>query len=299
MPQLGVKPAGASKLARILAYGREKTRKTMWALTAADAGFNVLLVDGDDGAHIASQFKPASLSRVALLNVHDSASAFHFVKFVTHFVTGKSFALREADRTLHSKNDSNPGWFLMHGGANALTPNDVVVIDSWTALTASMRLQYSQQNGINLADAEKTDWPGYGWMQNLTTHLLNCLHGLPCHVIIIAHEQQYDKYTGVGQDRKIEWSRTQPLAASGNTGAQLGKHFSDIIRFVGASAARSNLEMFGTQFQVGGSRFLKPQKAMFEGPDKPYGADNFSFAQYAAAAGFSADKDYKPKYAFI
>ena len=299
MPQLGANaPAAGNKLARLMLYGREKTRKTMWALTAAQAGFNVLLIDGDDGGHIASQFK-SGMEKVALLNVHDSASEFHFVKFVTHLVTGNGFAFNETKRVLASKDDGNPGWFIFPGGTKTLTPNDVLIIDSWTALTASMRLQYSRQNNINLADAEKTDWPGYGWMQNLTTHILNCIHGFPCHVIVIAHEQQYDKYEGIGQDRKIAWSRTQPLAASGNTGSQLGKHFSDIIRFVGSSAARSSLEIYGTQHQVGGSRFLKPQKVSFEGPDKPFGGDqNWSFGDYCKAAGFVADQAYKPGYSF-
>ena len=285
MPQLGGEASIATTSpARIMIYGREKTRKTMWALGAAQAGFNVLLIDGDDGAHIAAQYKPADICRVGLVRCVDSPAEYTFVKLVKTALVGKPFAYREADQKLMTKTDDKPGWFECDGLLKA-SRNDVLIIDSWTALTSSMKLQYSLANQIDLGDAEKTDWPGYGWMQNLTDYLLDCIHHLPCHVVVVAHEQIYEKYKGVGRDRVLDWQRTQPLGASGNTSGRLGKHFSDIFRFVGKGAKSTSVEAFGKSDQVGGSRYFKPGSFTYAGPDeKSDPTANWDFAQYAKQA---------------
>lgn len=300
VPQLGndATPIAASSPVRLMLYGREKTRKTMWALSAAALDLNVLLIDGDDGAHIASQFPSKLMQRVAHIRCVDTPEEFIFAKLVTHMVTGKPFAFQEATGRLTSKVGASGEWFQCDG-LDKLSRNDVLVIDSWTALTASMKLQYSQTNGIDLADAAKTEWPGYGWMQNLTDHILNCLHHLPCHIIVIAHEQQYEKYKGTGKERVLDWQRTQPLGASGNTSGRLGKHFSDIFRFVGKSTKSTSIEAFGKSDQVGGSRYFPPEKFTYEGPGAPSGAENWDFSQYAKVAGIKGNGAPSTTYRFV
>ena len=300
MPQLGTdNPVSLQSPSRILLYGREKTRKTMWALSAAQHGFNVLLLDGDDGAHISRQFPADAMKRVAHVRLVDKPNDHVFARTIVKFVKGEAFALDERTRRLHTRPDDKPGWFVCDGAAK-LTGDDVVVIDSWTALTSSMKLQFSATNRIDLADAAKTDWTGYGWMQNLTDYILDSLHHLPCHIIVIAHEQQYEKYKGTGTDRVVDWSRTQPLAASGNTSGRLGKHFSDNFRFVGKRATSTTIQAKGNADQVGGSRYFPPADFNYEGPSSPSDAEkNWDFGVYASKAGLKPSGNPPTAYRFI
>lgn len=289
------------KPARIMLYGVTKARKTMWAGTAAMAGYNVLVFDGDDGSHVLQLLPAEARKRVAVLNVQDKRNGSEFLNFTLNAFEGKEFAYHEDSKKIYRRvNEKEKGSWFVHDGLSLMTPNDVLVIDSWSALTTSMFHRYAESTNtvINLAEIDRFERDAYAWTQNSTRNLLSGLHSLPCHVIVVAHEIVHDKYKGEGKNRELEWSRIQPAASSNNTSRLLGQHFSDILRFQPNTTTMTTVDTGGRSMVEGGSRILAPGSFRFVNYDmKP--EDRFFFGDYAKKAGYKVDPDYKSPYRFI
>jgi len=289
------------KPARIMLYGTTKTRKTMWAGTAAMAGFNCLFLDGDDGSHVLRQLPAEARKRCSILNISDSASGWEFLNAVQIMLEGKDFALHEASKKLYRKiNPKETGSWFICDGFSKLTANDVVIIDSWSALTTSMFHRYAEKDGsdVDLSDVARFERDAYAWLQNSTRHIMASMHHLPCHIIIIAHEIVHEKYRGEGRDRVLEFSRIQPAASSNNTSRLLGQHFSDIFRFTAKSATETTIATGGRELIEGGSRVIPPGTYKFDNYEVRKDVDKFTFASYAKQAGYEADPSATPAYRF-
>lgn len=136
------------------------------------------------------------------------------------------------------------------------TANDVIVIDSWTALAWGMRLSYAIENKIDMLDAERTDWDGFGFESRFLDYVLNYLHAMPCHVIVIGHAYVYEKRAKDG--KTIISQETLPISSSGPAGMKLAKHFSDVLFFEKLSETIVKIKTGGDSTRDGGSRLLAP-----------------------------------------
>lgn len=288
------------KPARIMLYGVTKARKTMWAGTAAMAGFNVLVFDGDDGSHVLQQLPPDARKRVAVVNTQDIHHGSEFLNFMLNAFEGKEFAYHEQSKKTYRRiNDKEKGSWFVHDGMFKMTTNDVLIVDSWSALTTSMFHRYAENvPGVDLANIDRFERDAYAWTQNSTRNLMATMHGLPCHIIVVAHEIIHEKYKGEGKNRELEFSRIQPAASSNNTSRLLGQHFSDIFRFRPDTVQQSTVDTGGRALVEGGSRIIAPGAFKFANYEmKP--EERFFFGDYAKKAGYRVDPDYKPPYRFV
>ena len=87
-------------LLRLLLYGPEKAKKTWLACAAAEAGFNVILLDADDGAHILKQLTPEGRKRIFHLNIVDKIERPVAAEFLARFMSGKKFIWNETDKVV-------------------------------------------------------------------------------------------------------------------------------------------------------------------------------------------------------
>lgn len=261
-----------SSLLRLLLFGDAKMRKTWFALKAAEAGYNVILCDGDDGHHIVSQIPMSARKRIAILPLVDQTSegkatpVFH--DFMVRLTRGNEFAYRvETEHQLtpigasmQSQFTTSPDNYHIVVHPNKLTANDVLVIDSWTALMRSLELYYGNQNSKDFLDAKKQEWDDYSWAKRVINKILHFLHAVPCHVMIIGHTQFYEKYEGRGKDRQLVDQNIQPMSYSGPQGKLLAKEFSDILYFYQDKLDKfrvSSKKSFGRE---GGCRILPPKE---------------------------------------
>jgi hypothetical protein len=160
-----------NQLARILIYGAAKTKKTWWTGTAAEAGFNVLMLDGEGGIGILKNLSEAARKRVTVLDIQDSATQAKMAIFMSRFCKMKKFWWNEEKKLPIGR--PTEGYSVID--LSVLTPNDVVVLDSYTALVWSLAYRYATENSIDLSDAAKQEWEGYGWSGNLSTWMLHQL----------------------------------------------------------------------------------------------------------------------------
>lgn len=267
-----------SPFARLLLYGPSKTKKTWWLGTAAEAGYNVLLMNGDDGAHILNRIAPNAQHRIRVINCMDQLQKAVFYDFVIRFLLGDRFIWDDETNQAVKKVVPEHNCFIFD--STKLTANDVVCIDSWTALMWSLTVKNAAEKGILLEEGDKGEnpWELYGDTSRQADWILNRLKSLPCNVVVIAHSEVYEKTRQVNRGGKKEteiiFTRIQPISSSRPHAQKLAKLFSDVLFF----------KMIGNQYRIdasadehrdGGSRILAP---------KNHDWDELHFGEYAKLA---------------
>lgn len=245
----------AGHFLRAFIYGQDKTKKTWWALKAAEAGFNVVLLDCDGGSQIVNQIDEKARERIMIVDIVDTLERAVAAEFIAMFLREANTFTWDEDAKQFTLTP-NPKHAHLVVDAKALDKNTVLVLDSWTALAASTTFRYALEQRIDLSDADKTDWDGYGWQGRFLTFVLMKLKALRCHVIVIGHETTYEKRAADG--KTIVWSKTVPVSSSNNHALTIGKNFNDVLRFRALSSTVFKIEASASSDSAGGSRALAP-----------------------------------------
>lgn len=233
-------------LIHALILAEEKAGKTTWLLAAAEAGWNVLLLDGDVAQQRINDLSPAAKRRVFYMDVSDSLVGDgdpRMISTVAAFLTSARFlwndrTQREYSRVRDPHNEEGFAedeiWEIRPA---KLDHNWVLGVDSWTALSHSAKLAKGQDLGINLADAEKLDQSLYAGVGNRLDAILHTQMKAKCHTIFLGHPVQYEKTKSPdnirvaeikAKDRIVEWTKMVPISGSNPHGFKMGKFFSDI-----------------------------------------------------------------------
>jgi len=262
MPNLGeTKTSGGGiSTAKLLLLGDTKAGKTHWAMQAAEAGFNVLYLDGDvaiqtlmDREHGLSQ---AALDRVTYLNIADHIKdgsyepfmAKFFVDFTTQGVVtwndtkGRLFDRRDYEQLREGTVIDGESGEIISGDEiwqlrpSRLGPDTVLILDSWTTLVTSLQWWKANDLNIDLLEIEKLERDMYSGTSHKATQFLQLIRALRCHVIVIGHPREYQKKSvpdgskGVipEKEMKVDWTRMVPYSTSNPHALTMGKNFSDI-----------------------------------------------------------------------
>ena len=160
--QLDTRLESHDMLLRIFLYGDIKTKKTWWAGKAAEAGYNVLLLDGDDGWHILNNIAPAARKRIQVVNMTDNRGHPIFAAALSRLLKdGKMVWDEKAKKSAKL----SPNGDCMAVNLDLLDANCVLIVDSWTAICRSLMLQYARENMIETPwarlekDSPRTSWP--------------------------------------------------------------------------------------------------------------------------------------------
>lgn len=234
-------------LLHIMLLAEEKAGKTSWLLAAAEAGFNVLLMDGDVAGPRIHELSDDAKSRVFYMDVSDDLVGDNdprMIRVVADFFTSSKYLWNDTHQRQYSRatdsHDPETGaaldeiWELRP----ALLGRDWVLgIDSWTTLSYSAMLAKGQDLGVDLADIEKAEQNLYQGVGNRLTNIAITQMKTRCHTVVIGHPSQYEKLANpsgekVGnvkaKDKVVEWTKMIPKSSSNPHGYSLGKYFSDI-----------------------------------------------------------------------
>lgn len=210
---------------RGLLIGPAKAGKTHWTCEAAQAGFNLVYLDGDVGGQTIAMFDDETKSRIYYFPMGDDLDGPKFSKHVRGLfdaTTSKPFIWNDTHKKQHSNlsREDLSECEVSVIDLRKMTMNDVLVIDSWTSLSYSAKDEVAKRCGDDLGEMEKADRGIYASSGNRLTKFLVTLQHLPCHVIVIAHP---DEYVQEGKPTiQIPMSSSRPHA---NT---MGKYFTDI-----------------------------------------------------------------------
>lgn len=270
MAQLTDKLEEGKMLLRVLAYGPAKSKKTWWAAKAAEAGFRVHILDGDNGWQILKNIDKEAQKRIEVIDLVDKTKSAVFAVAMTLLLKDGKLIWNENTKTSAKLKPQDATVKL---DLDELNHEDVLVVDSWTALVWSLVLRYAKENGIDLTDPEKADRDYYGWSNSLVKWMLNQLQSLPCHVIVIGHSTVYEKYSKDG--KTIEMQRRQPVSTSGPNAMLMASKFSDVLYF-SVKGSSFKIDVDGDNDKDGGSRGLPP---------KVYNWEDLQFKDVCAAYG--------------
>jgi hypothetical protein len=221
----------------VLLIGDPKTGKTDWSAKAAEAGFNVLYLNGDVALPTLSKLKPEAKERLYYIDVHGD-----MIQIVADLLTGKYLWNDTQTKRYNSVKDAKTedgmaADEIWEFRPTLLDHNWVMVIDSWTTLSYSAMEAKAGEMGVDLGDIEKVERSIYSGVGNRLTQILNIIEKMPCHVIVIGHPKQMEKTKapeGKTQkeireiDRTVEWTKMIPQSSSNPHGLSMGKFFTDI-----------------------------------------------------------------------
>ena len=287
MPSLEQKVSDLSEnppLLRQLYYGSPKTKKTWLAGTAAEAGFNTILLDSDHGYHILLKtLSPAAQKRLMVIETRDSVKKPVAASFIIRFLKCGYVIFNEKHREIVTNNkllleDDFRKNCIQLNIEKHLDHNTVLIIDSYTALVRSLQLSFANDTKLDQTAAFDPKKPGirdgFGWTGALATWMIEKLSQLPCHVIVIAHKSVYEKYS---KDQKtIEWTRIQIKSTSGPHAMTIGDKFSDILYFENVSSSLTKISTRAEKDMEGGSRLIPPNS---------YNWDKLQFKDICGYAG--------------
>jgi len=249
---------------RAFIYGHDKSRKTTWAVQAAEAGYRVLLFDFNRGAAALQQLTPEARQRVFVIEASDAYNDAFAARVATFALKNHEFWFAD-DGSHRIALQQQAG--LLHCNMREFGRETVVVFDSYTDLVVSLARQYAFDNNIDLSDAQKPEWEGYRWCGALAQWLLTQMRALPCHVVVIGHATQYEKYKRDPSNPKrqgpLEWSRKQPVSTSNPHGMSITRDFDHVLQFY-IQGRTCYIDARGNEHEAGGSRVLGQERYQFD-----------------------------------
>lgn len=278
MPMMDEAPEDA--LAKLLLIADSKAGKTHWSMQAAELGFNVLYIDGDVGRQTLAKLSPAAKKRVAYLDVSDQMSdkgayVYRFATMFKEFTTNGIFTWNDSlgevfdRRTYHAE-----PWTDLEGKERSadsvwqirparMDHRDLIIFDSWTSYCQSISAWKADDLGVDLADIEKAERGHYAGIGNKATQSLVMIQKAPCHIIVIAHPDEYQKKrspTGTVKtinetDMIIEWTKMVPKSTSRPHSLTMAKFFSDVAWIDLTPTGNRKIDFKATNARVIGGHF--------------------------------------------
>lgn len=290
--------------AHILLYGAPKTRKTTWALNAAELGFNVIYADTDFSYHVAKQLSPEARKRIYRLDMRPPEGKFENSGALTLIkaVEQSPIYFNETERKYGRASALNPDHDYALLDFAKFTVRDVLIIDSWTALCNQLALAQKPTNDPTAI--AKLEWDDYAKIRLILDNFLMNLTKLSCHVIVVGHSETYakrrpDADPKAKPNEAVEQIRMQPVSITRAHGEGLAGQFADALYFdLPNSITGTMISTKGTNDFDAGSRTLPPMSKKFD--DLQFGAllspamlkavaDNAQFSSDAVKAGKGSD----------
>lgn len=266
MPRASESP-GEKQLVKLLLCGEAKIGKSWYAGLPAMQGFNVLYLDGDVATQTIQHkdFPAEAKPNIFMLDCGDKLVngllEHRFADMFRDFTTKPKFLWDDTKgQIITSQSDVSESevWEIR---AARMDHTMVLVIDSWTSLVQSVVQWAARAEGVDLQNTNSPQMrPVYQACSNKLTQFLVMIQRLGCHVICIAHPDEYQKMSkpeGVKAkdmkeaDMKIEWTRLVPKSSSKPHSMTMGKYFTDVA-WMGANSMGERL----LDFRVSDERII-------------------------------------------
>jgi len=235
MPMMDTSLDRAS-LVRVLCYGQALTRKTTWALRAAEAGFNIIYFGFDHNFQAAAQLSPEARGRIYHFDMRlpedkpDNNGALTLVSAAQP----TSVFFDENLRVYTSLNKLDPEIAYTRIDLTKTTSNDIIVIDSWTSFITMLAL--SQRPVLDAKNVPKLEWDDYAKVRLLVDLFIKNIMKMDAHLIVIGHAESYakrkqDVSPKAPANEAVEQIRLQPMSITRAHAETMTKEFTDVLFF--------------------------------------------------------------------
>lgn len=275
MPRLDTQTTNTNLLLRILAYGESGRKKTWWSVAAAEAGFNVLYLNGDKPSTILANLAQEAKPRV---HVVEALHTYNYSTLIGLLLNRNKLLWDDTTGTPVSRVDPDAGHEYMHIDLSKLDNTWVMVIDSWTGLVAATMQKLAIEKSIDLSEVDKIEWDLFGPAGIYLNWVIEQLKKLPCHLICTGHADTYTVYKKDSKGKATPeplFSRMQPVSSSRPHGKTLAKNFTDTLFFT----------MMGTGNWIDTTSFADRDGGSTNVPPKLYRWEDLQFADICKSAG--------------
>ena len=128
---------------QMMIYGAPKSRKTWWAMLFAEAGYNVIMADGERSSRIISQIDQTIREKITVLDLAGDTKNAAFSNFLFSFANSTQFTWNLDRKQVAFSSSNLSGDAGVTIDTSKLTSNDVLILDSWSALMDSLCLLYT------------------------------------------------------------------------------------------------------------------------------------------------------------
>lgn len=267
MPRMDLAPPG-DRLVKLLLIGDGKSGKTHYAGMAAAEGFNVLYLDGDVGSATLTQLPIEVQRNIYLLSIGDTNRQgmrdTRFADTIREFTNLVTFRWNDTHGKVATRNDSDGEVWAIKPGM--MDHNTILILDSWTGYIESLMLKCAREISVDIQTANTVQMrPVYQMAGLRATALLQMIRAAQCHVICLAHTDEYQhkvppegkKVSEVReQDLEIAYVKLIPKSTSRPHGLQLPKYFTDVAWMeLSPSGKERRLDFQPKPDRVGGGHF--------------------------------------------
>jgi len=203
----------ASEVTKLLLVGDSGSGKTASLASLANAGYNLRILDFDDGLAILPEFlNPEAIDRVSYVSLKDPF--------------GHVTAFRKSAQLLSSWKDGDEDL----GSVKNWTNKDVLVIDSLTLMGESALRGALVFN--NKKPTDQATQPEWGTAARDVQNVIQYLTGseVPCNVIITSHMQYMEGDMGV--------SKAYPTSVGSKLSTKIGRYFNCVCRIDTKSSSK-------------------------------------------------------------
>jgi len=190
---------------KLLLVGDSGSGKTATLATLANAGYNLRILDFDDGLAILPEFlNKDAVDRVSFVTLKDPIN--------------KAEAFRKSANLIANWKDGDEDY----GPVNKWTSKDVLVIDSLTLMgEAALRGALVFNNKKPTEQASQPEWGTAARdVQNIVQYITGS--EVPCNVVVTTHMQYMEGETGV--------SKAYPTSVGSKLSTKLGRYFNCVCR---------------------------------------------------------------------
>lgn len=230
----------SDSLAKLLLIGDGKVGKSYYAGMAAAAGFNVLYFDGDVARPTLKGLPLAAKQRIYALDVADTLGGgvkdSKFLDVMLEWTSSTTFKWNDSQARMAKRSDAGDEiWEIKPA---LMDHTCVFVLDSWTGLCESMTTAAAVAHGVDITTAKMSEMrPVYQAAGLKSMQMLQCIRSMRCHVIVLAHPDEYSHTTkpvgkSVGQIKEteliVDWTKLIPKSTSKPNSMQMAKYFTDV-----------------------------------------------------------------------
>jgi hypothetical protein len=264
-------PDTRGNLVRALIYGSPKSRKTWWAMRMAEAGFNVILADLDDGAGIIQALDPAARKRIFRLDMRPNAEsmATSGAAALAYAMSGQIVYFDEETRSYVPVQKLDPDREYARLDFMKATSHDLFCLDTWSAFVQQMTFNtVFVKTPIQI---DKLEWDDYGKVRLILDNFLGNMMKLSCHAVIVAHAENYAKKKqdvdpkGKQMHEIIDTVRLQPTSVSRGHAETMAGKFNEVLYFENkGKLLGTRISTTGTDDFDAGSRYFAPGDYKFD-----------------------------------
>jgi hypothetical protein len=247
---------------RLMIYGAAKTRKTFWAGSAGET-HRVTLLDGENGSKILQNLPATAQANIQRIPLAGKPMAPALCLFISLLFKVQKYLWSITEERIIEPRNVNPDHHYINVDLSLLTTDDVLIVDSWTKIASDSAIQYMVDKNIDPFQGKKKEFDFYGYQDLVLDVLMGAFSCLPCHLIVIGHQEFHTSEVKEGFIIK-KITRQQTVSSSGKHGAKIPRTISDVLWFEGAEKSQfapygdTNIHTGGSEFRDGGCRSLAP-----------------------------------------